>query len=88
VYRLPHAAGLNPKAFQGRYARAGPSYGAGFTNIKPLRPADNAMLQGDMLWGYAGLDLRAQAAIADAVGADAAALLGDLRAMTVAANFL
>jgi hypothetical protein len=89
VYRLPHTAGLNPKAFQGRYARTGPAYGAGFSAMgKPLKPADNLMLQGDVLWVYASLDGRAQAAIADAVGATAELLLADLRALTQAASFL
>jgi hypothetical protein len=45
VYRLQHTAGLNPKAFQARYARAGPAYGAGFYPVEPLKPADNKMLQ-------------------------------------------
>jgi hypothetical protein len=55
---------------------------------KPLKPADNLMLQGDVLWVYASLDGRAQAAIADAVGATAELLLADLRALTQAASFL
>lgn len=87
MYRVPQPGGLNPKAFQARYARAGPAYGAGFTNIKPLRPSDNSMLQGDVLWGYAGLDTRAQTAIAEAVGDTPATLLRDLRVLTSAANF-
>lgn len=45
MYRLQHTAGLNPKAFQARYARAGPAYGAGFYPVEPLKPADNKMLQ-------------------------------------------
>jgi hypothetical protein len=45
VYQLRHTAGLNPKAFQGRYTRAGPTYGAGFTAVKPLKPLDNWLLQ-------------------------------------------
>jgi hypothetical protein len=45
VYQLRHTAGLNPKAFQGRYTRAGPTYGAGLTAVKPLKPLDNWLLQ-------------------------------------------
>jgi hypothetical protein len=45
VYQLRHTAGLNPKAFQARYTRAGPTYGAGFTAVKPLKPLDNWLLQ-------------------------------------------
>ncbi|KAF6256641.1 CPSF A subunit region-domain-containing protein [Scenedesmus sp. NREL 46B-D3] len=88
VYQLRHTAGLNPKAFQGRYTRAGPTYGAGFTAVKPLKPLDNWLLQGDLLWSYAGLDLRAQAVIAEAVGVEPAMLLQDLRTLSIAANFL
>lgn len=88
VYRLQHAAGLNPKAFQARYARAGPAEGAGHAVLRPLRPADNAALQGDVVWAFAGLDTRAQAVIAEAVGADPTELLADLRALSVAATVL
>lgn len=88
VYQLRHTAGLNPKAFQGRYTRAGPTWGAGFTAVKPLKPLDNWLLQGDLLWSYAGLDLRAQTVIAEAVGVEPAMLLQDLRTLSVAANFL
>jgi hypothetical protein len=88
VYCLQHTAGLNPKAFQGRYARAGPAYGAGFCAIKPLKMSDNTLLQGDLLWAYAGLDVKAQVVIANAVGNDVDTLLQDLRMMAVAADFL
>ncbi|WIA38397.1 hypothetical protein OEZ86_001723 [Tetradesmus obliquus] len=88
VYQLRHTAGLNPKAFQGRYTRAGPTWGAGFTAVKPLKPLDNWLLQGDLLWSYAGLDLRAQMVIAEAVGVEPAMLLQDLRTLSIAANFL
>lgn len=47
-----------------------------------------ASLQGDLLWSYAGLDLRAQTVIAEAVGVEPAMLLQDLRTLSVAANFL
>lgn len=88
MYRLQHTAGLNPKAFQARYARAGPSYGAGFNPIEPLKPSDNSLLQGDVLWVFAELDQRSQAAVAMAVGCDVCDLLQDLQALTVAANLL
>lgn len=88
MYRLRHTAGLNPKAFQGRYARAGPAYGAGFKRLQPVKPSDNTLLQGELLWAYADLDARARAAIAEAVGSEPAALLGDLRVLAVAAGVL
>jgi hypothetical protein len=47
-----------------------------------------ACLQGDLLWSYAGLDLRAQTVIAEAVGVEPAMLLQDLRMISIAANFL
>lgn len=88
MYRLQHTAGLNPKAFQARYARAGPAYGAGFYPVEPLKPGDNSLLQGDVLWMFADMDERAQAAVAMAVGCDVSDLLKDLQAMTNAANLL
>jgi hypothetical protein len=45
VYQVRHTAGLNPKAFQARYTRAGPTYGAGLTAVKPLKPLENWLLQ-------------------------------------------
>jgi hypothetical protein len=39
-------------------------------------------------WSYAGLDLRAQTVIAEAVGVEPAMLLQDLRTLSIAANFL
>jgi hypothetical protein len=45
VYQVRHTAGLNPKAFQARYTRAGPTYGAGLTAVKPLKPLQNWLLQ-------------------------------------------
>lgn len=88
VYRLPHAAGLNPKAFQGRYARAGAAQGGSRAVLRPLRPGDNSMLQGDVVDAYSGLDARSAAAIADAVGAEPAELTRDLSAIAAAASFL
>eukprot|EP00775_Hariotina_reticulata_P005379 gene5379-5614_t len=88
VYCLQHTAGLNPKAFQGRFARVGPAYGAGLSAIKPLKMSENTLLQGDLLWAYAGLDVKAQVVIANAVGNDVDTLLQDLRLMTLAADFL
>lgn len=88
VYRLQHTAGLNPKAFQSRYARAGPAYGAGFYPIEPLKPSDNSLLQGDVLWAFLDMDQRAQAAVAMAVGCDVSDLMRDLQSLTVIANLL
>lgn len=88
MYQLQHTAGFNPKAFQGRYARAGPAYGAGFAVMKPLKPDENTMLQGDLLWSYAELDIHAQTALAEAVGQERATLLQDLRLLSAAANIL
>jgi hypothetical protein len=48
----------------------------------------SACLQGDLLWSYAGLDLRAQTVIAEAIGVEPAMLLQDLRTLSTAANFL
>jgi hypothetical protein len=48
----------------------------------------SACLQGDLLWSYAGLDLRAQTVIAEAIGVEPALLLQDLRSLSTAANFL
>jgi hypothetical protein len=88
VYRLQHTAGLNPKAFQARYARAGPAYGSGFYPIEPLKPSANGLLQGDVLWSFVDLDQRSQAAIAMAVGCDVGDLLADLQALAVADDLL
>jgi hypothetical protein len=88
VYRLQHTAGLNPKAFQGRYARAGPAYGAGFYPAEPLSPDRNELLQGDVLWAFMDMDQRAQAAVAMAVGCDVSLLIRDLHSLTVVADFL
>lgn len=88
MYRLQHTAGLNPKAFTSRFARAGPAYGAGFYPIEPLKPSNNSLLQGDVLWAFLDLDVRAQAAIAMAVGCDAGDLVRDLQQLTVVANLL
>lgn len=90
VYQLQHTAGLNPKAFQARYCRAGPAYGASYNIMKPLSPEHNAMLQGDLVWAYGGMDVRAQTAIAEAVGLEPSpdVLLEDLRALSIATDFL
>eukprot|EP00879_Flechtneria_rotunda_P015034 GHRR01015709.1.p1 GENE.GHRR01015709.1~~GHRR01015709.1.p1 ORF type:complete len:893 (+),score=333.95 GHRR01015709.1:49-2679(+) len=88
VYRLQHTAGLNPKAFQGRYARCGPTYEGAFNIMKPVKPSGNSLLQGDLLWMYAGLDARTQAIIAEGVGVAPTDLLQDLRLLSVACDFL
>lgn len=90
VYQLQHTAGLNPKAFQARYCRTGPAYGASYNIMKALTPDQNSMLQGDLILAYAGMDLRAQTAIAEAVGLEPNpdVLLQDLRDLTVATEFL
>lgn len=89
MYQLQHTAGLNPKAFQARYCRAGPAQGASYNIMKPLAPDHNTMLQGDLMWAYAGMDMRAQTAIAEALGLEHPdTLLQDLRAVNSATDFL
>eukprot|EP00878_Enallax_costatus_P030412 GHUV01033108.1.p1 GENE.GHUV01033108.1~~GHUV01033108.1.p1 ORF type:complete len:141 (+),score=41.25 GHUV01033108.1:396-818(+) len=90
VYQLQHTAGLNPKAFQARYCRAGPAYGASYNIMRALPPDQNSMLQGDLILAYAGMDMRAQTAIAEAVGLEPNpdVLLQDLRDLTIATDFL
>jgi cleavage and polyadenylation specificity factor subunit 1 len=88
--RLPHAAGLNPRAFRGR-TRADPAcLGGGRQWSRPLAPQDNGIVQGDLLLRYASLDLRAQACVADAIGlvGGREQVLADLRALAAATAFL
>jgi hypothetical protein len=88
--RLPHAAGLNPRAFRGR-TRAEPAcLGGGRQWSRPLAPEDNAVAHGDLVLRYASLDLRAQACVADAIGlvGGREQVLADLRALAQATAFL
>jgi hypothetical protein len=88
AYLLPHPAGLNPKAFRNRYARTPRALAGGFSHTRPIPPAANTLLMGDLLWRYLGLDLRQQAQVAAALGVTRHDVLADLRAFSVATAFL
>jgi hypothetical protein len=88
AYFLPHAAGLNPKAFRNRYARTPRALGGGYSHTRPVPPAANTLLMGDLLWRYLGLDLKQQAQVAAALGVTRHDVLSDLRAFSAATAFL
>lgn len=88
AYFLPHTAGLNPKAFRARYAKTPRALAGGFTHTRPLPPGGNALLQGDLLWAYVGLDLKSQARLAAALGLARHDVLADLKALAAATGFL
>ena len=44
-YRLPHVAGLNPRAFKARYCKVAPALGGGYASGPPLLPDKNGLLQ-------------------------------------------
>jgi cleavage and polyadenylation specificity factor subunit 1 len=44
-YRLPHVAGLNPRAFKARYCKVAPALGGGYPSGPPLLPDRNGLLQ-------------------------------------------
>lgn len=85
---MPHTAGLNPKAFRGRFARTARALGGGLSHTRPVAPGSNALLDGDLLWRFAGLDLRRQARAAAALGLTRHDVLADLKALAAATDFL
>lgn len=88
AYFLPHAAGLNPKAFRARYARTPRALAGGATHTRPVPPGGNALLMGDLVFRFAGLDLKQQARLAAALGVTRHEVLADLRAVAAATAFL
>lgn len=88
AYALCHPAGLNPKAFRNRFSRAPRALAGGFSHTRPVAPGANCLLLGGLLWRYVGLDLRAQARVAAALGLGRHEVLADLRALSAATAFL
>ncbi|KAI8464986.1 MAG: CPSF A subunit region-domain-containing protein [Monoraphidium minutum] len=87
AYLLAHPAGLNPKAFRNRYSKIPRALGGGYSHTRPVPPAANGLLMGDLIWRYAGLDLRQQARVAAALGVGRHDVLSDLRALAAATAF-
>ncbi|KIY92879.1 hypothetical protein MNEG_15084, partial [Monoraphidium neglectum] len=88
AYLLPHPAGMNPKAFRNRYSRTPRALGGGATHTRPVPPAANGLLMGDLIWRFVGLDLKQQARVAAALGVARHDVLADLRALAAATAFL
>lgn len=58
LYRVCHAAGLNPRAFRCRYTKAQPGVEGGLPRTRPLLAEDNGLLQvggaEQQVWGKVG----------------------------------
>lgn len=59
LYRVCHAAGLNPRAFRCRYTKAQPGVEGGLSRTRPLLAEDNGLLQvcggaEQRVWGKVG----------------------------------
>ncbi len=91
--RLPHPAGLNPRAFRQRHLRTPRPQGGGQRFGPPLEDAENGIIDGDLVWRFAGLPRDQQAALAAEAAAqpgfsgNAASVLSDLNQLALATTF-
>ncbi len=75
MHGLPHAAGLNPRAFRRRFARTPKPLGGGDARTRPLKAS--CILDGALLALYPGLDYHRQLSLAGSA-AHRVQLLSDL----------
>ncbi|EFJ51734.1 hypothetical protein VOLCADRAFT_87503 [Volvox carteri f. nagariensis] len=84
--RLPHVAGLNPRAFRHRFCRIPKSLGGGQSHHAPPAPASNGLLDGQLLLGFPLLSRQHQGQAAEALGVTVRQIMSDLRAIITAAT--